>query len=210
MKTVTVLTPTYNRATTLPRTYKSLMSQSDNDFTWLIIDDGSTDQTEDIVRGWIKEAKIDLEYYKIQKGGQHKALQLGFHKAKTKYLVKLDSDDAFVEDTIKIYKKAWESIALSENDDIGNIAALSMFEDGTINGNWRFRDGVDHMDSTWHEMVLKRHNHNELSNCTKTEILRAIYPSNYIFWHEDRIEIINGVFSPRISRRCKTRSLVSG
>ena len=62
MKTLTVFTPTYNRAHTLPRTYESLLRQTCKDFEWLVIDDGSTDGTAGLVRGWIEENRITIRY----------------------------------------------------------------------------------------------------------------------------------------------------
>ena len=62
MKTLTVFTPTYNRAHTLPRTYESLLRQTCKDFEWLVIDDGSTDGTAGLVRGWIEENRIPIRY----------------------------------------------------------------------------------------------------------------------------------------------------
>jgi len=207
MKSITVLTPTYNRAGTLPRVYESLLNQSDQDFIWLIVDDGSTDNTEEIVDIWSKEKKIDIEYYKIKKGGQHKALQLGYHKARTKYLVKIDSDDAFIPDAIQIYKKAWSDAEV--NSKIGNIAALSVYDNGELDGKWHFPPNVEYIDSFWHEMVLRKNNHNELSNCTLTSILQEIYPLEYKFWLEDKTNIIDAVFAPRIGRKCLTRYIKS-
>ena len=62
MKTLTIFTPTYNRAHTLVRTYQSLCHQTCKDFEWLIIDDGSIDNTSDIVKIWITEADFKIKY----------------------------------------------------------------------------------------------------------------------------------------------------
>jgi len=205
LKSITVLTPAYNRSQTLRRVYNSLVTQSDSDFIWIVVDDGSTDNTEDLIKRFQDENKIEIEYFKIPKGGQHKALQMGFSKASTKYLVKLDSDDALTNDAIETFKKAWDSIDHDNESGICNVAALSRSSGNQIVGKWRFPEGVDKIDSDWFEMVLKWNNHNDLSSCTKTEILKKIYPADYVFWHEDKTNIIDGVFFPRISRMCKTR-----
>ena len=62
MKTLTIFTPAYNRAHTIWRTYESLCRQTCKDFEWLIIDDGSTDNTRELVDGWIEEDKIPIRY----------------------------------------------------------------------------------------------------------------------------------------------------
>gem|GEM_PF-2554377 len=205
MKSITVLTPTFNRATTLKRVYDSLVNQTDNDFLWMVVDDGSTDDTEDLIQKFQNENKIRISFYKIAKSGQHKALQLGFDKASTKYLIKLDSDDALTCDAIESYKKSWETIEKEQRTDIGNISALSGSAHNDIVGNWRFPEGVGHIDSDWFEMVLKFRNNNDLSSCTRTSILKEVYPPDYSFWNEDKTNIIDGVLLPRLSRRCKTR-----
>jgi glycosyltransferase involved in cell wall biosynthesis len=205
MKLITVLTPTFNRSVTLPRVYNSLVSQVDHDFLWMIVDDGSTDDTEFIVKEWMNESRIEIQYYKIPKGGQHKALQLGYNKAETKYLIKIDSDDALTPDAIQTYKRAWQSVEMNNEIKIGNIAALSISQNNEIVGKWRFPSNVGQIDSDWFEMVLKWNNHNDMSGCTMTSVLKEIYPADYSFWHEDKTNIIDGVFLPRISRKYKTR-----
>lgn len=66
MKILTVFTPTFNRANTLVRLYESLCRQTSDAFEWLIIDDGSTDNTEDVVKTWLKEQKFPIRYIKPQ------------------------------------------------------------------------------------------------------------------------------------------------
>ena len=66
---LTVFTPTWNRAHTLPRLYHSLCVQTSRDFEWMVIDDGSTDGTEDLVAGWIAEAAIPVRYIRKENGG---------------------------------------------------------------------------------------------------------------------------------------------
>ena len=74
MKTITVITPTYNRCNTLHRVYNSLISQTYKDFEWLVIDDGSTDDTKELIQNYIKQDKIDIRYYFQENQGKHMAL----------------------------------------------------------------------------------------------------------------------------------------
>ena len=69
MKTITIFTPTYNRANTLVRTYKSLCYQTCKDFEWLIVDDGSNDNTSKLVEQWIVEADFVIRYIYKENGG---------------------------------------------------------------------------------------------------------------------------------------------
>ena len=72
---LTIFTPTYNRAYTLEKLYKSLQRQSDYDFEWLIVDDGSTDSTKELIEGWINEAKISIRYIYQENAGKPAARQ---------------------------------------------------------------------------------------------------------------------------------------
>lgn len=73
----TIFIPTYNRADTLPRLYESIKNQEFKDFCWLIIDDGSQDNTEAIVDGFIKEGVLNITYVKKENGGKHTAQRIG-------------------------------------------------------------------------------------------------------------------------------------
>ena len=110
MKTLTVYTPTYNRAKLLQRAYRSLTAQTSDDFIWMIVDDGSTDETEETVSGFIGEGKIEIEYYKKENGGKHTATNLAFEKVKTPLIaVALDSDDTLKPDAVEKILSAYSS-----------------------------------------------------------------------------------------------------
>lgn len=70
MKTLTIFTPTYNRAYILPNLYQSLCKEPTEDFIWLIIDDGSSDNTQEVVEKWQRENKIEIIYHKQTNGGK--------------------------------------------------------------------------------------------------------------------------------------------
>lgn len=94
---ITIFTPTYNRAYILPRLFQSLKDQKTTNFEWLIIDDGSTDDTEDAVKKFIVEADFNIRYYKQNNQGKHIALNLAALKAEGDWVITIDSDD-FVAD----------------------------------------------------------------------------------------------------------------
>ncbi|MBR0302515.1 MAG: glycosyltransferase family 2 protein, partial [Clostridia bacterium] len=110
MKTLTVLTPTFNRAELLRRVYSSMIRQTSDDFVWMIVDDGSTDDTERFVREFIEEGKIEIEYIKKENGGKHTAVNLAISSVKTELIaISLDSDDAFLPDSaeriLRVYRE---------------------------------------------------------------------------------------------------------
>lgn len=91
---ITIMTPTYNRAYILQKAYNSLREQTSFEFEWIIVDDGSTDETENIVSEWIKkEQNFLITYVKQQNGGKHRAVNKGVSLAKYDYFFILDSDD---------------------------------------------------------------------------------------------------------------------
>lgn len=90
---ISIFTPTYNRAYILDKCYESLVNQTNKDFVWLLVDDGSTDNTESLVQNWKKEKKIDIQYIKQKNGGKHSAHNTAVKNCNTEYLLILDSDD---------------------------------------------------------------------------------------------------------------------
>lgn len=90
---VTIFTPTYNRATTINRTYESLIKQTCKDFEWLIVDDGSTDNTESLIQSWISESIIEIRYLKQSNSGKYRAYNNGLRNAKGDFFICVDSDD---------------------------------------------------------------------------------------------------------------------
>ncbi len=119
--TLTVFTPTYNREKLLPRVYESLCSQTDKDFQWLIVDDGSTDNTESLVKSWISDGRIALRYYRQENGGKMRAHNTGVRLSDTELFVCLDSDDYFTPDAVSAILMKWKSVA--ERADCGGIVA---------------------------------------------------------------------------------------
>lgn len=108
---LTVFTPTYNRAHTLPRTYESLCRQSCKDFLWLIIDDGSTDSTAKLVRRWQEdEQTFEIRYIYKDNGGMHTAHNTAYANINTELNTCIDSDDIMPPDAVRLILDKWESI----------------------------------------------------------------------------------------------------
>ena len=92
---ISIVTATYNRAHLLPRLYESLKSQENKNFEWVVVDDGSVDNTENLIMEFNAENLININYLKKDNGGKHTALNLGISIAKYEYTFFLDSDDYF-------------------------------------------------------------------------------------------------------------------
>lgn len=125
-----ILTPTYNRAKLLPKLYDSLLTQTDKDFEWVIIDDGSTDNTKDVVEGIIHENKVDISYYYQENGGKARALNNGFSRCVGALALSVvDSDDYLLPEAVGTIRKY-----LNEYGDNLNVGAF-FFHYNTPDGN---------------------------------------------------------------------------
>lgn len=100
-KIVTIFTPTYNRASLLPNLYKSLQQQTDCSFEWLVVDDGSSDNTGELFAKWTAEADFPIQYLKKENGGKHTAINLGLELAQGELFFIVDSDDTLPTDSIQ-------------------------------------------------------------------------------------------------------------
>lgn len=111
MKTITVFTPAYNRAHTIGRTYESLLAQDCKDFVWLVVDDGSTDNTGELVREWQKrENGFEIRYVYKENGGMHTAHNTAYENIDTELNVCIDSDDKLAPGAIRKILDKWNQV----------------------------------------------------------------------------------------------------
>lgn len=137
---LTVFTSTYNRANTLPRTYESLRRQSDKDFEWLIVDDGSTDHTEELVNEWIQESnQLVIRYIKKKNEGFHTGYNTAISNMDSVLAVCIDSDDYMPDDAVEKIHNCWLERG---NDDYGGIIGLDYSINGTVIGG-KIPEGID-------------------------------------------------------------------
>lgn len=111
-----VCTPTYNRRDCLNRVYESLQRQTCRDFEWIVIDDGSTDGTEELVRDYAAKADFPVVYRYKENGGKHTAVNMAVQIAGGEFIVIADSDDEFKENALEEMLKAWNDIPIEERD----------------------------------------------------------------------------------------------
>jgi glycosyltransferase involved in cell wall biosynthesis len=129
---VTVLTPTYNRANTLPRTFEGLLHQTFRDFEWLIIDDGSSDGTDALVKDMIARAPFPVRYQWQRNEGKHMAVNNGVRMATGEFLVIVDSDDWLLADGLHTLCSAWHTIPEPRN--YAEVRALCVDPTGNLAG----------------------------------------------------------------------------
>ncbi|WP_176584724.1 glycosyltransferase family 2 protein [Priestia megaterium] len=121
MKKLTVFTPTYNRAYCIHQCYESLKRQTCKDFIWLIIDDGSTDNTKGIIKGWIDENIIQIKYHWQDNQGMHGAHNTAYNLIDTELNVCIDSDDYMPDDAVEKIIDTWKKYGSNE---VSGIIAL--------------------------------------------------------------------------------------
>lgn len=129
---VTVLTPTFNRGGSLNNLYQSLQKQTIKDFEWLLVDDGSTDDTKNIAEEMREKAEFPMRYIYKENGGKHTALNVGVKQITSELTFIVDSDDTLVPDAIETilqYHKKYK-----ERKDLCGYSFLRRFPDGNING----------------------------------------------------------------------------
>lgn len=141
---ITVFTPTYNRGYILSKVYESLKKQDCKDFEWIVVDDGSVDNTEQLFEIWQKEkAGFSIIYKKICNGGKHRAINLAVQMAKGDAFFIVDSDDYISDDAISFIKEKFVYIA--DNEDFAAISGLkcSYLDGNVVGGEVSFSDYVD-------------------------------------------------------------------
>lgn len=130
---LTILTPTYNRGYILNRLYESLLNQKNQNFEWLIIDDGSNDDTSRVVEAFIKDEKLKIRYIRQNNGGKHRALNTGIKNIETELVFIVDSDDYLLPDAISEVLKLHQVYAKDNN--VCGYSFLRYFPDLQINGS---------------------------------------------------------------------------
>ena len=132
MATLTVFTPTYNRAYILNQCYESLVRQSCKDFIWLIIDDGSTDNTKELVEEWMKnDNKFEIRYHYKKNGGMHTGHNAAYELIDTELNVCIDSDDFMPDNAVELIVNFWREYG---SDKYSGIVALDIYKNGEVIG----------------------------------------------------------------------------
>lgn len=130
---ISIITPTYNRANSLESLYSSLIAQTNKNFEWIIINDGSTDTTEETINKFILEKKINVIYEFQQNSGKHKALNKAIKIANGELVFFVDSDDFLTSNSIEFITQQWESI--KDDKSYAGISGSRVSSDGEIIGD---------------------------------------------------------------------------
>ena len=131
MPTLTVFTSTYYRAYCLSKCYESLLRQTNKDFEWLVVDDGSTDNTKELVESWRQEKKIDIRYIYKTNGGMHTGYNTAYDNIFTELAISIDSDDYMTDDAVEKILSFWEK---NKAPQYAGIVGLDIFPNGDVIG----------------------------------------------------------------------------
>lgn len=205
---ITLFTPTYQRAIFLHRIYDCLLNQTSKRFAWIIVNDGSTDETDEVCEQIVTENKIPVLYIQKENGGKHSAFKVAFEACKTEFFQCMDDDDIYSERAVETYLKAWSEIG--NQKDIGAIRTIAKYQNG------RFAvAGCDinskigtYEDCSTLEMNYIRNCRQENWTCYRTMALREIdlFPEEY--WLADKHKFFSeGIWQGRFARKFKCRYL---
>ena len=170
-KLITVFTPTYNRIDCIHRCYESLQRQTSYNFEWLIIDDGSTDETEKLIRRWqAEEARFEIRYCYKENGGLHTGYNKAVELARTELFVCIDSDDWMPDDAIERIEHTWAKIS---DRGYAGIMGIDCYEDGRCVGG-AFPDDVHEM--FLYEKLTKYRIPGDKKMIHRTDLLKMVAP----------------------------------
>lgn len=130
---ITVLTPSYNRGDLLKNLYQSLRDQIFDDFEWIVVDDGSTDSTSEIITHFKEDKKIVIKYIKQSNGGKHTAINAGVKISTGELIIIVDSDDTLPKDSLLIINNQY--LKIRENATVGGVCGLMAHHDNIVIGN---------------------------------------------------------------------------
>lgn len=171
MKQITVFTPSYNRAYLLPRLYKSLVMQTNKQFVWLIIDDGSSDNTRELVASWIKEGTVEIVYQYQANQGMHGAHNTAYELIDTELNVCIDSDDYMPSEAVEYILNFWKN---NKTENCAGILGLDAYDNGKIVSNRIFPENV--RTGKYYELKYKYNLEGDIKFVYRTDIIKKYAP----------------------------------
>lgn len=135
MKRLTIFTPAFNRAHLLPRLYESLKKQTSHDFVWMVIDDGSVDDTQELINSYIADGILDIIYLYQDNQGMHGAHNTAYENIQTELNTCIDSDDFMPEDAVEVILNKWNCISATDKNKYSGVVGLDADMKGNIIGS---------------------------------------------------------------------------
>lgn len=193
-----MFTATYNRAATLPRVMQALCRQTYRNFEWVIVDDGSTDDTRELVTGWIARSTFTIRYFFQEHAHKKAAFNRGVREAEGSLFLNLDSDDECCPNALERFLWHWNTIPEERRDRFSAVTCLCAYPDGTVVGT-RFPNG-EHIDSDSIEIVRRWKVTGDKWGFHRVDVLRKFpYPEDV------RGHVPEGVVWAKVAEKYKTR-----
>ncbi len=194
---VSVVTPAYQRADTLPRLYESLLAQSWRDFEWVVVDDGSDDGSRDLIAGWAREAPFPIEYSWQPNQGKHAAFNRCVERASGEFCALIDSDDWYLPRALAEMRECWRSIPAAGREGFANVEGLRVDARGEPIGE---RFPREEFDSDAFELRALHGIAGDTVGMYRRDVLRAFPFPEDLGWHVSPSLVWN-----RIAARYRTR-----
>ena len=200
---ISIFTPTYNRAAFLPSLAGMLLEQSCKSFEWIIVNDGSTDGTEETVRELIGRGDLPIRYFSKPNGGKHSAFKIALEAAEGEFFLCMDDDDSYSRESVETFLYEWKKVT---DPRVGALRTLTLDEEGRVMGKDPGKKG-------WYERstLSQRYLHGIIQEnwtCYRTDALRSVdlFPDGY--WLGDRHRFYaEELWQGRFARKFRCRYL---
>lgn len=170
-RTLTVFTPTYNRAHTINRTYESLCRQTCKDFEWMVIDDGSTDNTCELIQQYIDENIIPIHYIYKENGGLHTGYNTAYANIETELNVCIDSDDFMPNNAVELIINTWKERGSNQ---YAGIIGLDYYADTKEPISGKFPEGMTECYQL--DLITKKIHTGDAKQVMRTELMKKVAP----------------------------------
>lgn len=209
INTITFFTPTYNRANLIQRAYECLLNQIDKRFVWILVNDGSKDNTEEVAKVILEKNELPMLFISKSNGGKHSAFEVAFNEVRTEYFMCMDDDDIYSPESVVTYLGEWDCIKQENRfEKIGAIRTITQEEDGTIVSRKPFDKSFlgTRIDQTTLESNYVKHEHFENWTCYRTGALRSIelFPKDY-WMHDQHMFFSEAIWQGRFARKYQCR-----
>lgn len=168
---VTVFTPTFNRAHTLGRLYASLCNQTSQNFEWLVVDDGSIDNTRSLIDSFIAEGRIPIRYIYKENGGLYTGYNVAYANIQTELCYCMDSDDYLPNNTIEIIEQEWKR---ADHNRFAGLIGLAYNHDGMVPLGGLYPKELK--ECYFYELTYKYHHNGDTAPVLRTELMRKVAP----------------------------------
>lgn len=205
---ITFFTPTYNRHYLLHKIYDTLLNQTCKDFVWILVNDGSTDETNETAMELLHREEIPMLYISKTNGGKHSAFKLALEATNTRYFMCMDDDDLYSERAVAVLLEEWKKIELEKKEDIGAIRTLTLDSDtGTILSRPIVKDNQlgKRFDISTLDRIYKEHIIQENWTCYKTQALKKTNLFGPYWLCEQHKFFSEGIWQARFARKFKCR-----